>query len=224
MRNSRPRGLSSKQLPAAAESGPSSRAPRTRAHVVCARIVGALTVRALMIVALMVSTLVCGLPGSSASAAERVQISAPDQLAVATVNQFRVDHGLPALLLDPTLTREAETWAAELVDGNRLAHDPDLAANPRTEWERLGENVGRGPDPAAIEDGFEHSPAHLANLLDPGFDSLGIAVVQAADGRTYVVQRFQQTVDTVAPGVARPTDPKAPTKLAVRTKVRRTKA
>ena len=189
-----------------------------------ARTVGALTVRALMIVAMLVSALVCGLPGSSASAAERSQVSTDEQVAVGMLNQLRAGRGMAALLLDPVLTREAVDWATGLVGGNRLAHDPGLAANPRPEWERLGENVGRGPDLLSIEDGFEHSPAHLANLLDPGFDSVGIAVVHAPDGRIYVVQRFQQTIDTVAPGVARPTDPKAPAKLAIRTKVRRTRA
>ena len=209
-------------------SVPTVRRGLVSARNVGARSVSALIIRVLMVVSMCVVAVVCGIPGPAASAevmtavkSQVVFVSPDEQLAASMLNQFRAERGLPSLVVTPDLTKEAQDWVAGLVEGNRLGHDPALGSNSRTDWERLGENVGRGPDLAMIMEGFKGSPSHLANLLDPAFDSVGVAVLRAPDGRMYVVQRFQETIDTVAPGVARPTDNRAPVKLAAKVRVRR---
>ena len=67
-----------------------------------------------------------------------------DAVVVTMVNRFRADRGIPALVVDPALTRLAGAWANELATTGTLAHDPNLGDDPRPEWIRLGENVGRG--------------------------------------------------------------------------------
>ena len=53
----------------------------------------------------------------------------------------------------------------------------------------IEENVAVGPTPAAIHDGWMHSPGHRTNLLNPEVDRVGIAVV-ASRGELYAVADY----------------------------------
>lgn len=92
----------------------------------------------------------------------------------------------------PTLAAEAAVWAHHLADTATLAHDPKLNRTPRSDWQALGENVGRGPSVATVLAGFDASPLHSAVANDPRWDRVGMAVV--VKGTTYYVCiRFQET-------------------------------
>lgn len=91
---------------------------------------------------------------------------------------------------DPTLVAEASTWCRTIATSGVLAHDPNLAANPRPDWQLLGENVGRGPSVALVLAAFEASPTHHA-VLHGRWDRFGFATCVARDGRFVCVQRFQ---------------------------------
>ena len=57
----------------------------------------------------------------------------------------------------------------------------------------IEENVAIGPTPAAIHDGWMHSPGHRANLLNPDVDRVGVAVV-AGRGVLYAVADYERAV------------------------------
>lgn len=105
------------------------------------------------------------------------------------VNENRFTSGLGPLRPEPLLADTAQRWADRLAASGELSHDPDLERVP-TDWRKLGENVGYGPDPDAIHAAFLASPAHAANVLDPDIDRIGVGVTVVGD-RVYVVQRFE---------------------------------
>ena len=91
--------------------------------------------------------------------------------------------------VDVRLVAEAAAWCRTIAVAQVLQHDPNLAANPRTDWQLLGENVGRGPNVPMVLDAFEASPTHHA-VLHGTWNRWGQATC-ASGGRFYVVQRFQ---------------------------------
>ena len=173
---------------------PSRLAPR-------ARIIRALTIRALTIVMICIApaAVLAALASPAGAATTNSSPVTPGEvLAVELVNGLRAAHGLPPLAAEPSLTRNARAWARRMADAGRISHDGALASDPRPEWQKLGENVGRGEGLRSVQLAFEASPGHLANLLDPDFDAVGIAMVD--DGATlWMVQRFQQTITTGTP-------------------------
>ncbi len=158
--------------------------------------------------------------GSNAARAESAAPSEVDTVALALLNEVRAEHHLPVLFSNPALVYNARIWASSMMASGHVSHDPLMASDPRPEWQKLGENVGRSDSVLSVEQAFEASPDHRANLMDPEFDSVGIAVVRDPAGVVWVVQRFQQTIPTAAPGAAKPTDSSAPSHLARRTRPR----
>ena len=58
----------------------------------------------------------------------------------------------------------------------------------------LAENIGTTTMPGdrvtALIEGWMDSPIHRENILNPAFNTTGIAVVETSDGRTIAVQLF----------------------------------
>jgi len=130
--------------------------------------------------------------------------SANDEAAfIASVNQTRAAKGLPALKTDVQLTNLARGWAGAMRDGtcgsgNFICHASPISAGVTHPWEKLGENVGTGPDVAAVMSAFIASPGHYANIIDPEFTHIGVGVVWE-DGRMYTTHRFMKLQGTPAP-------------------------
>jgi len=113
---------------------------------------------------------------------------------VARVNATRASVGLPALAVDGQLTSVARSWAGQMRDGvcgegNNICHAGSLGAGIGHSWQKLGENVGTGPNVADVMAAFIASPGHYANVVDPQFTHIGVGVVW--DGtRMYTTHRF----------------------------------
>lgn len=116
---------------------------------------------------------------------------------VAQTNALRASRGLPGLAVHGALVAKARGWAQHMADAGGISHSnlPDGAPD---EWQRLGENVGRGPSVASIHQALVASPSHLANLIDPGFRYVGVGVV-SANGTLYVSEVFMETASQPAP-------------------------
>jgi uncharacterized protein YkwD len=128
---------------------------------------------------------------SSASATDMAQDPSLEREFVEAINEFRSDEGLPALQLDANLTTTARTWAADMASAGRISHATDLSVGVVAAWEKLGENVGVGPNVAKLHRAFLDSPAHRDNLADPDYTHIGIGVVR--DGNTiYTTHRFME--------------------------------
>jgi uncharacterized protein YkwD len=121
------------------------------------------------------------------------------EVAVLTaVNADRVAAGLPELAVATDLSLVAGQHSARMADGTHLHHNPDLGDDV-DRWRRVGENVGRSPSVGAVHTAFMASPSHAANILDPGFTEVGIAVDERG-GTLWVTQVFREpSTSTVLP-------------------------
>jgi uncharacterized protein YkwD len=118
-----------------------------------------------------------------ASRDAHAQASADEQQFLAGTNQVRAAAGLPLLEDDPASANIARSWSQYMASTGTLSHNPNLESEIRsqvtTQWTRIGENVGFGPDYASIRNAFLNSPEHKANILGD-YNRVGIGT--ARDG------------------------------------------
>lgn len=119
----------------------------------------------------------------------------PDELRdaelLSVVNAERALAGLPTLVADPELTAVARQRAVEMAAEGLLAHTPDLTERV-PEWQRLAENVGLAGDVPAVHGLFVDSSPHLANILDPVVNQVGIGTYVDGNGWLWAVEVFVQ--------------------------------
>ena len=119
---------------------------------------------------------------------------------VANINSLRASLGLGSLSVDPALTTIATGWSTQLAQVGTLSHNPDLTTQAPSDWETLGENVGVGPSEPALQSAFTASPDHYANMVDPHFTQVGVAVVEPSPGILYVTEDYMG-VEAATPSV-----------------------
>ena len=105
------------------------------------------------------------------------------------INGLRTSKGLNPLQLDGELTGLAQGWSEHMAATGVLSHTPNMAANVSSDWTKLGENVGYGPNNDLIWNGFLNSPKHYENLVDPAYTHVGIGVAFVG-GTEFVTHRF----------------------------------
>jgi hypothetical protein len=115
----------------------------------------------------------------------------------AWVNQERASAGLPALSVASDLVDVATRHSQRMASSGRLYHNPNLGSEV-SGWERVTENVGRGPDARPIHDAFMASSTHAANILDGGVTQVGVGVVWV-DGTLWVTQVFRRPTQSSPP-------------------------
>ena len=111
---------------------------------------------------------------------------------LARLNDLRTSQGLPALASNSALTGVARAWAGSMAAAGSISHNPSLASQGPSNWARLGENVGMGMDVPSVHNAFVNSPPHYRNMVDAGFDSVGIGVVRNGSGALFVTVNFMQ--------------------------------
>lgn len=127
----------------------------------------------------------------------------PDTL-INSINLQRSLRGLPVLIVDAQLTAKAVSWANHMASVGQISHS-NLADGITHDWRRLGENVGVGGTVEAIAVGLINSPAHFANMVDPGFTHVGVAVV-VESGRYFAAEEFMELFTAPVP-TAKPKPP-----------------
>jgi hypothetical protein len=154
---------------------------------------------------------VCGIAVALAVTGSLVQLSAPAGATtdpgaasdfIARTNALRSSKGLAPLSVNGTLTAKASAWAEHMAAVNAISHS-NLPDGAPSDWKRLGENVGRGPTVDAIHTALVASPEHYANLTDPGFQSIGVGVVNA-NGTLFVSEVFMESASQPAPSAPAP--------------------
>lgn len=140
------------------------------------------------VVALALAAAACAPPGSPGSGATGDMVQA--------VNQDRAAYGLGGLAWDDQLYRLAQSHAQEIAASGSLWHS-DLGswlATPwMSGWRSLGENLLLGPPGTSAwgaEDTWMGSPPHRANILNGGFNRIGVGVVVDGGGRVWMVALF----------------------------------
>lgn len=124
------------------------------------------------------------------------------------VNAERAAAGLPALSVAGDLVTVARRHAARMGDSDDLHHNPGMTSEVGN-WQKVGENVGRGPSVDPIHAAFMASPGHRANILDPSWTEMGMGVV-VRDGTVWVTQLFRLPAAAPAPQAAAPASEPAP--------------
>src|SRR4029079_16869807 len=140
------------------------------------------------VVALALAAADCSPPGSPGSGATGDMVQA--------VNQDRAASGLGGLGWDGQLAGLAQTHAREIAASGTLWHS-DLRAWLRPAamngWRSLGENLlvaPAGTNAWSAEDMWMGSGPHRANILNGGFNRIGVGVFVDGGGRVWLVAEF----------------------------------
>lgn len=134
----------------------------------------------------------------------------------ARLNAERQARGLDKLTWDPDLANMAADWSQHMASTKDFSHrDLGTASNlPGIDkFSALGENIawamGYPNEALQLHTGWMHSDGHRSNMLQPGFDSVGIAVV-CSGGRAWATQNFGRLDDSEAPDMASDTPAENP--------------
>jgi uncharacterized protein YkwD len=164
-------------------------------------------------------------PAARTKPAPGPDLARAEQVIVHETNQFRKEQGRGRLRINPKLSQAAREFARYLAKTGKFSH----TADGKQPWERtaaqgyedciVAENIAWEYHPFgfgtrsladALVKGWENSPEHRKNMLDPDLDEIGVGVAYSPDtGRYYAVQDFGRprseqnvfalTNDTVSP-------------------------
>jgi uncharacterized protein YkwD len=127
-------------------------------------------------------------PGSSTAAGEVLRL----------VNVERAKAGCSALSSESNLVEAAQKHTDLQADQNTMSHQlpgeasmGDRVTAAGYKWRGLGENVAAGYTSAAsVMDGWMNSPGHKANILNCGFEEIGVGIAKSSSGTQYWTQVF----------------------------------
>ena len=149
-------------------------------------------------------------PGSQ-STAQKLASDLFDRL-----NAERRARGLAALDWDGDLARVAGDWSAEMASSGNFRHRDLGAAGGlpgMAKFSALGENIawveGYPSMGNQLHVGWMRSEGHRANMLQRGFDSVGIGVV-CSGGRAWATQNFGRLDNSSAPSMGSSTPAEEP--------------
>ena len=138
-----------------------------------------------------------GMVGLATGSAHAAPAGASSGQFVSLTNSARSNHGVHSLASSGDLSSIAQRQAQRMADKGQLFHNPNLASEAHN-WQKLGENVGYGPDAQTIHNAFMNSPPHRANILDSDFTQIGVGVV-VKNGVVWVSEVFRQPEGSAAP-------------------------
>jgi uncharacterized protein YkwD len=132
-----------------------------------------------------------------------------EQQLLDLANQARAQAGISPLSRDEGLADAARAHAQAMVSEQQLSHqfpgEPSLAQrvaqSTSLHLDRAGENVALAETVDGAQNVLMHSPPHRENLLNPGYNVAGFAVIRSGE-RLYVVQDFGRELPTVTPEIA----------------------
>jgi uncharacterized protein YkwD len=132
------------------------------------------------------------------------------------LNDERRARGLAALDWDGDLARLAADWSARMARTGNFSHRDLGAAGGQPGMARfsaLGENIawveGYQSMGEQLHVGWMRSEGHRANMLQRGFDTVGIAVV-CSGGRAWATQNFGRLDNSNAPSMSSSTPAEEP--------------
>jgi uncharacterized protein YkwD len=150
-------------------------------------------------------------PSGAASTAERLTSDLFERL-----NAERRARGLAELDWDNGLARMAAEWSARMARTGDFSHRDLGAAGGLPgigKFSALGENIawvqGYPSMGYQLHFGWMRSAGHRANQLQPGYDTVGIAVV-CDGGRAWATQNFGRLDSSRAPAMSSATPPEDP--------------
>ncbi|QQS00268.1 MAG: CAP domain-containing protein [Austwickia sp.] len=144
-------------------------------------------------------------------------LDAAAEAAVAATNAQRAAVGAGPVVWNGCLQPFAQRWATTLAGRGSLAHQDLAPLLSGCSLSSAGENVAMGYSTAsAVVTAWMNSPGHRANLLNPTFTQVTIAVAKDASGRTFWVMNLGAG-QAAAPPVSTPTPASVTPQPPVRT-------
>jgi uncharacterized protein YkwD len=124
-------------------------------------------------------------------------------------NGERASAGVPALEWRADVASLAVAHSVEMAQAGNIWHGSFVTEGnlKALNASSLGENVGMGGSVSSIHQAFMNSAGHRENILDPGFNQVGIGVIVAGD-TVFVTEDF---LHSKSAGTARPTPVPHPT-------------
>jgi uncharacterized protein YkwD len=130
--------------------------------------------------------------------------AAEEQELFRMINRDRAQDGVPELQWNEWLAQAARKHAAEMARRRQLSHqfsgEPglrDRIAATSIRFSATAENIAFGPTAAEINDDWMHSPGHRANILEPKYNAIGVAVVRSGN-ELYAVTDFAHSVPALS--------------------------
>ncbi len=114
---------------------------------------------------------------------------------IAKINASRSANGLAPLESYWDLTDDARAHSNLMASRGELFHSSTLGS-ATTGWDRLGENVGVGPDVSTLHAAFMNSATHRNNILGD-YNYVGVGVTVDGNGTMWVTVMFMKA----APGL-----------------------
>lgn len=121
-----------------------------------------------------------------------------EQTLLQLVNMERAKQHAKPLLPDTPLQDIARLHAADMFVRGYFSHDTPEGMDPFERMDRAGihylaagENLAHSPTIIKAHDGLMQSPGHRANILNPRFARIGIAVLDGGEKGLMVVQEFK---------------------------------
>lgn len=137
---------------------------------------------------------------AAARTATLPNIGQSEQQLLFLLNQSRQQEGLQPLELDARLTQAARKHSQQMAERGVLAHqfagEPDLRerlAATNVPFDAIAENVAQSTTAQDAHTEFMHSPGHRANILDPKYNAIGLAVA-AGRNSLYFTEDFAHRV------------------------------
>jgi uncharacterized protein YkwD len=129
--------------------------------------------------------------GGGASGAKPSAVAVDAAAAARMITQYRASHGLAAVKVEARLTRIATVHSERMAAADRLDHVLPGEGSFQQRIESGGytasvaaENIAAGlTSLASAIAGWEDSPSHNANLLNPSVTEIGIALYSTPTGR-----------------------------------------
>ncbi len=123
-----------------------------------------------------------------------------EEQLVKLINEERASQGLAALEVDQRLTQAARKHTELMAQHKELSHqfdgEPILEvrfADENLRSERQAENINLSKDLASANKGLINSPANRANIMNPDYNVVGVAVLRSGD-QVYVTEDFAHRV------------------------------
>jgi hypothetical protein len=153
-------------------------------------------------------------PGRAVAAGPTVDDPLGAAQLVMLANEDRAAAGVPPLQVRSDVTSLAFEHSRRMAEAGDISHNDayfSAATKARLDARSLGENVAMNRSMDDAHRRLMASPGHRANLLNPKFTVVGVAVVRAVDGIGYVTQAFlEPRVATASPGPVAPVPAPAP--------------
>lgn len=126
-----------------------------------------------------------------------ISVTAQEQKTWNLLNQDRQKNGLPALPLDPELSRIARIKSRDMNDQGYFAHESPTYGNAAAmlryfgyAFHGVGENIAHHATVEKAEAAFMSSPGHRTNILGSQWTRVGVGVWVEKNGFVYVTQLF----------------------------------